>query len=328
LQKVLYPETGFTKGQVVDYYARIAEVMLPHVLDRPITMKRYPDGVEGQSFFEKHAPAHLPEWVHTADVPSRGGAHDPIRYVVVSDRPTLIWAANLAALEFHVPLWHITGKGPFPEPPDHMVFDLDPGPGTSIVECCKVARWISAELGETNVVAKTSGSKGLQLYTPLQGVTWEQAAEQAHEFAKTIEHAHPEMVVSLMRKDLRANKVLIDWSQNNPSKTTVAAYSLRARPEPTVSTPVTWKEVDACAKHADPHALRFGPDEVLRRVHDLGDLMAPLLSSKPRKRMRKNRSGGRPAAPEQREADDEALGPNRHTLSKPDVGSIARTRAT
>jgi bifunctional non-homologous end joining protein LigD len=283
LGKVLYPATGFTKGQVLDYYARIAEVMLPHIADRPITMKRYPNGVDGSSFFEKHAPPHMPEWVRTAEVPSKNGTK-PIEFAVVCDRPTLMWAANLASLEFHVPLWRI-GKGvTLPAPPDYMVFDLDPGPGTSIVECCKVARWITAELGEEHIFAKTSGSKGLQLYTRLHRMSSEQASEQAHEIAKSIEEAHPEAVVSLMRKDLRSGKVLIDWSQNNPSKTTVAAYSLRARPLPTASTPVTWDEVDACAKRADADALRFESDEVLRRVEKFGDLMADLLPTKPARR--------------------------------------------
>ena len=284
LEKVLYPATGFTKGQVIDYYARIADVMIPHLKDRPITLKRYPDGVDGQSFFEKHAPSHTPEWVRTVDVPSKSNADAPIEFALVSDRPTLIWAANLAALEFHVPLWHVENEKELPASPDCMVFDLDPGPGTTIVECCAVARWIDAELGGTNVFAKTSGSKGLQLYTNLRHVTSEQASEQAHEFAKSVETAHPDAVVTVMRKELRKGKVLIDWSQNNPSKTTVAAYSLRARAEPTVSTPVTWTEIDACAKSGNPNTLRFQADEVIRRVAEFGDLMAELSTTKPRRR--------------------------------------------
>ena len=282
LEKVLYPDVGFTKGQVLDYYARVADVMLPHIADRPITFKRYPDGVDDQSFFEKHAPSHIPEWVRTVDVPSKSDARRAIRFAVICDRPTLIWAANLASLEFHVPLWRVGNGKEIPASPDHMVFDLDPGPGTSIVECCKVARWITGELGDEKVFAKTSGSKGLQLYTPLPKMTSDQTSDRAHEFAKTIERAHPEAVVSLMRKELRKNKVLIDWSQNSPSKTTVAAYSLRARSEPTVSTPVTWKEVDACAKSGDPNKLRFTAADVLRRVDKLGDLMAGLMSAAPK----------------------------------------------
>jgi bifunctional non-homologous end joining protein LigD len=283
LEKVLYPATGFTKAQVIDYYARIADVMLPHIQDRPLTLKRYPDGVDGQSFFEKHAPSHTPDWVRTVEVPSARGGHAPIEFAVVCDRPTLIWAANLAALELHVPMWRVGDGSTLPANPDLLVFDLDPGPGTSIVECCAVARWITAELGEDRVFAKTSGSKGLQLYVRVQRVTSDETSTQAHELAQTIEKAHPEAVVSLMRKELRGGKVLIDWSQNSSSKTTVAAYSLRARPEPTVSTPVSWKEVDACAKSGDPSTLRFTADEVLRRVAQFGDLMAG-LSSKPRRR--------------------------------------------
>ncbi len=276
LDKVLYPEAGFTTGQVIDYYARIAEVMLPPIEDRPITFKRCPNGVDGQSFFEKHAPSHAPEWVRTTEVPSRRG-DATIEFSVIDNLATLVWAANLASLEFHVPLWHVGKRRSVPAPPDFMVFDLDPGPGTTIVECCKVARWITSELGEEKVFAKTSGSKGLQLYTKLGRVTSEKASETAHEFARSIERAHSDAVVSMMRKDLRQNKVLIDWSQNNPSKTTVAVYSLRARAEPTVSTPVTWKEVDACAKSGDPTKLRFEAPNVLKRVEKFGDLMGGLL---------------------------------------------------
>jgi bifunctional non-homologous end joining protein LigD len=277
LDKVMYPRTGFTKSQVLDYYARIADVMLPHLRNRPATFKRFPNGVDGMSFYEKHSPAGAPEWVRTISVPSKDGSHDPIDYTVVGDRPTLLWAANLATLEFHVPLWRVTKGKPVPAPPDQMVFDLDPGPGTTIVECCEIAQWISDRLrGE--VFAKTSGSKGLQLYTRLARRTWEQATEEAHEIARAVESDHSDLVVSVMRKNLRENKVLIDWSQNSPSKTTVAAYSLRARDEPTVSTPVTWAEVSKCAKRRDPDLMHFESDDVLRRVEKIGDLMAPLAS--------------------------------------------------
>jgi bifunctional non-homologous end joining protein LigD len=282
LDKVLYPTTGFTKSQVIDYYARIAEFMLPHVHNRPTTLRRYPHGVDGMSFYEKHASEHQPEWIRTVEVPSKTGEHEPIEYTVVADRPTLLWAANLAALEFHVPLWHVAKGKPIPAPPDYLVFDLDPGPGTSIVECCRVAHWISERLDRESLFAKTSGSKGLQLYMRVQRTTWERSSQRAHEIAQAIERDHPDNVVSTMRKSLRDGKVLIDWSQNNSSKTTVAAYSLRARPEPTVSTPVTWQEVDACAKSNDPSTLRFEADEVLRRVDKFGDLMAPLVAAKTR----------------------------------------------
>jgi bifunctional non-homologous end joining protein LigD len=280
LDKVLYPSTGFTKSQVIDYYARVAEVMLPYVRNRPTTLRRYPHGVDGVSFFEKHAPEHLPEWIDTVTVPSNSGEHEPIEYVAVNDRPTLVWAANLASLEFHVPLWHVAKGKPLPAPADFMVFDLDPGPGTTIVECCRVAQWVGERLGRDTLFAKTSGSKGLQLYTRVQRVTWERETERAHELAQAVERDHPDEVVSIMRKNLRNGKVLIDWSQNNSSKTTVAAYSLRARPEPTVSTPVSWQEVDKCAKNGTPDALRFEADDVLRRIDKLGDLMAPLTAAK------------------------------------------------
>jgi len=275
LDKVLYPASGFTKSQVLDYYARIADVMLPHLKHRPATFKRFPNGVEGMSFYEKHSPSSAPEWVRTISVPSKDGSHEPIDYTEVGDRPTLLWAANLATLEFHVPLWRVAKGKPVPAPPDQMVFDLDPGPGTSIVECCQVAQWIAARL-KTEVFAKTSGSKGLQLYTKLSRRSWEQATEEAHDLARAVESDHPELVVSVMRKELRDKKVLIDWSQNVAAKTTVAVYSLRAREEPTVSTPVTWAEVTKCAKSANPQLMRFEAEEVIARVEKFGDLMSPL----------------------------------------------------
>lgn len=279
LDKVLYPKSGFTKSQVIDYYARIAEVMLPHLIRRPATFKRYPNGVDGMFFYEKHSPASAPEWVRTIAVPSKDGSHEPIDYTEVRDRPTLIWAANLATLEFHVPLWRVTKDRPVPAPPDQMVFDLDPGPGTTIVECCQVAQWIAAKL-KREVMAKTSGSKGLQLYTRLSRRSWDEATDEAHELARAVERDHPELVVSVMRKQLREKKVLIDWSQNNASKTTVAVYSLRARDEPTVSTPVSWEEVSTCIKQQDPLVLRFEASDVLSRVERLGDLMSSLGRSR------------------------------------------------
>lgn len=278
LDKVMFPATGFTKGQIIDYYARIAPVMLPHVRDRPLTFRRYPDGVDGNSFFEKNAPSHAPEWVRTVKVPStssRGGGGE-VEYALVCDLPTLVWAANLATIEFHVPLWHVGRRRKLPAPPDHMVFDLDPGPDTTIVECCRVAELI-AEAIPADALAKTSGSKGLQLYLPLEGrPTWEGTRNRAHNLATQLEEEHPELVVSMMAKARRQGRVFIDWSQNSASKTTVAVYSVRARTEPTVSTPVTWDEVAACAAGGDPATLRFTTDEVLDRVDELGDLFAPL----------------------------------------------------
>jgi bifunctional non-homologous end joining protein LigD len=277
LDKVMYPDTGFTKSQILDYYARIADVMLPHLRSRPTTLRRFPHGVDGMSFYEKHASDHQPEWVRTIEVPAKRGDHAPIEYIEVSDRPTLLWAANLASIEFHVPLWHVAKGKAIPAPPDYLVFDLDPGPGTSIAECCRVAQWVGDRLGRDALFAKTSGSKGLQLYTRVQRTTWERLGERAHELARAIERDHRSDVVSVMRKELRNGKVLIDWSQNNSSKTTVTAYSLRARPEPTVSTPVSWAEVDKCAKSGNPDTLRFETKDVLKRIDKFGDLMAPLV---------------------------------------------------
>ena len=280
LSKVLYPETGFTKGDVLDYYARVADVMLPHVCDRPVTFKRFPNGVEGSSFFEKHIPSHAPVWVRRATVPrgantrSKDGAD--VEYAVLADRPTLIWAANLASLEFHVPQWRIGDGKHLPGVPDLMVFDLDPGPGATIVECCTVAGWLADELGRDGVAAKTSGSKGLQLYLRVADRTVD-SSEVAHELARKLERDHPDAVVSNMKKELRKNKVLIDWSQNSPMKTTVAVYSLRARPRPTVSAPVTWDEIDRCGRRGRPEDLEFIATDVLDRVDRLGDLFDVVL---------------------------------------------------
>jgi bifunctional non-homologous end joining protein LigD len=257
----------------------VADVMIPHLKDRPSTFKRYPNGVDGMSFYEKHSPSGAPEWLRTVSVPSKSG-HDPIEYTLVADRPTLIWAANLAAIEFHVPLWRVTKGKQIPAPPDQMVFDLDPGPGTTIADCCEVAQWLVKRLGDVEVFAKTSGSKGLQLYTRVTRTTWDKSTERAHELARAVEADHPDRVVSIMRKELRKGKVLIDWSQNNSSKTTVAVYSLRARDEPTASTPLEWREVVKCAKSGDPDSLRFDANAVIKRVTKLGDLMAPLAGSR------------------------------------------------
>jgi bifunctional non-homologous end joining protein LigD len=276
LDKVLYPDSGFTKGQMLDYYARISPVMLQHLSDRPLTMKRYPEGVAGPFFFEKHAPRGAPEWLARVSVPARSGER-PIEYIAIGDLPGLMWAANLASIEFHVPLWHAGRRRILPGPPDHMVFDLDPGEGTSIVECCIVGRSIVdvLKVQDLRCHPKTSGSKGLQLYAPLPGrPTWDKVRNDAHQIAVQVERELPDLVVSKMRKELRHGKVLIDWSQNHPAKTTVAAYSLRARPEPTVSTPVTWQEVTDCADGGKPELLSFTADQVLQRVETLGDLFA------------------------------------------------------
>jgi bifunctional non-homologous end joining protein LigD len=278
LDKVFYPQCGFTKGQLIDYYVRIADAMLPHLKGRPLTMRRFPNGVEGKSFFEKHVPSHAPDWVKTVTVPSTDG-HEAIAYAVVNDMATLAWAANLGNIEFHVPLWHAGRQRNLPTNPDFMVFDLDPGEGTSIVECCIVAGYIMEELAKEGreSFAKTSGSKGLQLYTQARPkTTWDGLRNEAHEIAGKLESEHRELIVSNMRKSLRRGRVLIDWSQNHPAKTTVAVYSVRAMPLPTVSTPVAPREVHRCAKQRDPQVLVFEAADVLTRVQRHGDLFAPL----------------------------------------------------
>jgi bifunctional non-homologous end joining protein LigD len=286
LAKVLYPEDGFTKAEVLDYYQRAAAVLLPHIAGRPMTLKRYPEGVDGESFFQKHAPAHRPDWVRTEGVESRSSrARDQgttVTHLVLDDLPALIWAANLASLELHVPMWRFptrhNGKADNHEPrPDLLVFDLDPGPPASVVECCRVAEGLRPILESAGLrpLAKTSGGKGLQLYAPITGLSVEQASDQALSFAQRMEQELPKLVVSRMTRTLRTGKVLIDWSQNNGSKTTIAPYSLRARSHPTVSTPVTWDEVTACRTPAD---LFFTAPDTLRRIEEQGDLFAPLLS--------------------------------------------------
>jgi bifunctional non-homologous end joining protein LigD len=290
LAKVLYPADGFTKAEVLDYYQRVSAVLLPHVAGRPMTLKRYPDGVDDQSFFAKHAPAGRPDWVRTEEIVSRSSRSrspgEPIEYVVIDDLPALMWAANLAALELHVPMWRFPspppGDGhdsaPAPEhglEPDLLVFDLDPGAPATIVDCCRVAEALRPVLADADLDAlpKTSGGKGLQLYARVSGMTAEQASALAKDFAERMERELPRLVVSRMTRSLRPGKVLIDWSQNNGSKTTVAPYSLRAREHPTVSTPVTWDEVGACRDVAD---LFFTAPDVLARVEERGDLFAPL----------------------------------------------------
>lgn len=281
LDKVMYPQTGFTKGEVIDYYTRIAPAILPHLRNRPLTMKRYPNGVEAQSFFEKRVPVHAPAWLERVTVPV-APVGTSIEYGMLNDVAGLVWAANLATIELHVPLWHAGGTNQPPGPPDTMVFDLDPGEGTTVVECCEVALLI-AELLEGRGLAsfpKTSGSKGVHLYVPtVEGTTWEEVRSDAHQIAEQLSHDHPELVLSSMRKALRAGKVFIDWSQNHPAKTTVAAYSLRARPEQTVSTPISWEEVARCAEDSDPELLVFTAASVLDRVDELGDLFAPAAAS-------------------------------------------------
>ena len=278
LEKVLYPDEGFTKAQVVDYYTRIAPVLLPHTRDHPLTLKRYPNGVYGEFFYEKNCPKHRPPWVQTATVWSGGNNRD-MYYCLCQDLPTLVWLANLATLELHTSLSY----GQDLPTPRTLVFDLDPGPPATIVECCRVGlmlRDIFAEHG-LECYAKTSGSKGLQLYVPLNSkVTYEETKVVSKGLAQFFEEKYPNLAVHKQLKELRAGKVLIDWSQNDQYKTTVNVYSLRARKRPTVSTPVSWDEVEKCLKAKDPELLVFDSDQVLKRVDKLGDLFEPVIKKK------------------------------------------------
>ena len=280
LDKVLYPEAGFTKAQVIDYYVRIAPAMLRHLRGRPLTMKRYPEGVGGFFFYEKNCPTHRPDWVKTARIWSEGNQRW-MQYCLVEDLPTLVWAANLADLELHTSLSLARNMGR----PTVMVFDLDPGAPANILQCTRVSLWLRAILDNFGLEAypKTSGSKGLQLYVPLKSrVTYGETKPFAHELAKLLEVQHPELVVSDMKKSLRVGKVFVDWSQNDQHKTTICVYSLRARERPTVSTPVTWEEVERAHREQDPGLLVFEPAQVIERYQRMGDLFGPVLTTKQR----------------------------------------------
>ncbi len=278
LEKVLYPEAGFTKGQVIDYYVRVAPVLLPHLRGRPLTMKRYPNGVTGMHFYEKNCPTHRPQWVKTAPIWSEGN-NRWMDYCLAQDLPTLVWAANLDDLELHTSLSLAADI----MRPTVLVFDLDPGPPADIVLCCQVGLWlrqIFERLG-LECFPKTSGSKGLQVYVPLNtAVTYDQTKPFAHEIARIIARQHADLVVSDMKKALRTGKVFVDWSQNDDHKTTVCVYSLRAKDRPTVSTPVSWAEVERALKKADPGALVFDSEKALQRVERMGDLFEPVLKLK------------------------------------------------
>ena len=268
LDKVLYPAVGFTKGQVIDYYTRIAPAVLPHLRDRPLTLKRYPNGVEGGHFYEKQAPSHRPEWVRAEPIELRSKT---IHFVVCDDLPTLVWLANLADLELHPSLSLVEDINR----PTVMAFDLDPGPGTGLPECCEVAFLLRDALAQLGLecFAKTSGSKGIQVYVPLNNeeVDYDHGTKRlSHALARHLEAQHPQLIVSQQRKELRRGKVLIDWSQNDEHKTTVGVYSLRARERPTVSTPLAWEELE------QPEALVFEAADVLERVEREGDLFAPV----------------------------------------------------
>lgn len=274
LNKVLYPKAGFTKGQLIDYYIRIAPVLLPHLKDRPLTMKRYPNGVEAEFFYEKNCPSHRPAWVKTARVWSEGNQRD-MHYCLAQDLPTLVWAANLANIELHTSL----ARKQDVARPTMMVFDLDPGAPADIVQCCQVGLWLRDLLGEMKLKSfpKTSGSKGLQVYVPLNTpTTFDQTKELSRALAERLEQEHPKLIISKMARALRKGKVFVDWSQNDQHKTTVNVYSLRAREQPTVSTPVSWEEVEKALKKKDAKQLVFTSGQVLRRVEKLGDLFAPV----------------------------------------------------
>ena len=288
LTKVLYPETGFTKGEVIDYYTRIAPVLLPHLADRPLTVKRYPNGVDAAFFFEKNASRGTPDWVRTVTLPVPGSTmkRETIDYLVVEELATLVWLGNLAALELHVPQWRVPPESSRARKPhtDLLVFDLDPGAPASIVECCEVAlhlRELLAEDGLT-LTAKTSGSKGMQVSAPISVDDPELTSEYAHTVAVKLEEQFPKLVVSRMTKALRPGKIFVDWSQNNMAKTTVAPYSIRAREAQTVSTPLLWSEVES-GQH-----LRFTTDQVLDRVGEHGDLFGDTLDETLRVRITKS----------------------------------------
>ena len=277
LQKVYYPASGFTKGQVIEYYTRIAPVLLPHLRGRHLTLKRYPEGVDGPYFYEKQCPSHRPDWVRTAGVWSRHNGRE-IEYCMVDDLATIVWLANLADLELHTPLAFAAS----PKAPTMLAFDLDPGPPATIVECAEVACRLRDAFDHFGLAAfpKTSGSKGMQLYVPLNaaGMTYDVTKTFAKGIAEVMERQFPALVVSEMRRDLRPGKVFIDWSQNDEHKTTVSVYSLRARERPTVSCPVTWDEVEDVVRSRDPDDLAFTSDQVLDRVAEHGDRFAPVLS--------------------------------------------------
>jgi len=278
LDKVLYPATGFTKGQVIDYYARIAPALLPHLAGRPVTMKRYPNGVDGEYFYEKNAPKHRPDWVKTAPIWSRHNRRH-INYLIVGDLPTLTWLANLASLEIHPSLALASDI----DCPTMMVFDLDPGAPANIVQCAQVGLWLRDIFEHWGLESfpKTSGSKGLQIYVPLNTpTTYDVTKPFAHALAQLLEHEHPELVVSDMKKEVRAGKIFVDWSQNDEHKTTVSVYSLRAREHPTVSTPVSWEEVERALRKKDASSLVFEAAQVLERFEKMGDLHAPVLKLK------------------------------------------------
>ena len=278
LDKIFYPATGFTKAQVIDYYIRISPFLLPHLQDRPLTLKRYPDGVAGNYFYEKRCPPYRPDWIQTAPIRSDRLASE-IHFCLANDLPSIVWAANLGNLELHTFLAR-AGKV---NAPTMMVFDLDPGSPANVLHCARVALWLREKLNEWRLESfpKTSGSKGLQVYVPLNTpVTYDATKPLARKLAAELEREHPELVLSKMARNLRGGKVFVDWSQNDRHKTTVCVYSLRAKEMPTVSTPVEWDELAGALKKKAAARLSFASDAVLRRVEELGDLFEPVLKLK------------------------------------------------
>ena len=278
LTKVLYPAVGFTKGELIDAYADLAEVLLPHLRGRPVTLKRYPDGVEGKFFYEKRSPRHRPDWVATARIYSESHKAE-IDYTLIEDLPTLLWSANLANIELHTALARIEDL----DRPDSLVFDLDPGAPADVIDCARVALRLRAFFGQLGLdsYAKTSGSKGLHLHVPLNGTTtFVESRPFAKAVAETFEARFPDEVVSRQTKTRRQGRVLIDWSQNDSHKTTASVYTLRAKERPTASTPLEWDEVEAAADAGDASALVFSVDDLRARIAAKGDLYAPLLSQK------------------------------------------------
>ncbi len=278
LDKVLYPEAGFTKGEVVDYYAKVGETIVPHLAGRAVTLRRFPEGVDDldAAFFEKRCPRHRPKWVKTASVRA-GPRSGQIDFCVCDGLPTLVWMAQLAALELHPSL----SLARAPTRPTVLAFDLDPGEGADVVDCCRVAlrlRELFAHF-EVESFPKTSGSKGMQVYVPLNSreAHYDETKPFAKAIAQLLEKQTPDRVVSKMKKAERRGKVMVDWSQNHRSKTTIAVYSLRARQQPTVSTPIAWEEVERCAEREDPASLVFEAGDVLARIEEHGDLFAPVL---------------------------------------------------
>jgi bifunctional non-homologous end joining protein LigD len=272
LDKVLYPETGFTKGEVIEYYVQVAEVMLPHIADRLLTRRRWPDGTSKQPFFEKNIPRGTPDFVRTVFMAEHGD--EGVEYVVCNDLPTLVWLANLAALELHVPQWRVADDDT-PLGADLMVFDLDPGPPATIVECCDVAQALRTRLEVDGLTAfpKTSGNKGAQLMVAVEETSARHTSAYAKRLADELQGALPDLVLSSMDKRARRGKVFIDWSQNNAAKTTIAPYSLRGVARPTVSTPLTWDEMDEART---PDDLAFTTADVVARLDEYGDLLADL----------------------------------------------------